>query len=148
MYSSKISVVNIILFFFILVISAKAQNTNKDSLPDLVDEFESTEVLVVVEQMPEFPGGPKALMTYLTNNLKYPQEARKMGLEGRVYIKFIVTKLGKIENVKVIKGIPDGELLEKEAVRVISSMPDWNPGKQEGKAANVYMTLPVNFKLN
>lgn len=99
----------------------------------------------VVEEMPEFPGGESALMKYLIKNIKYPPEAREQNIQGKVVVKFIVTRVGKIDSVYVLK--PIHASLDEEAIRVIKSMPDWKPGKQNGKAVNVYYSLPINFKL-
>ena len=108
----------------------------------------TTEIVTYVEIMPEFPGGQAALIQYLSNNIKYPEECRKMGVEGKVFVKFIVDPSGNITNVQVLRGVVDGKLLEKEAVRVVESMPKWKPGTQGGKAVNVYFTLPISFKLS
>ena len=110
------------------------------------DESKSTdEVFVVVEKQPEFPGGVSKLMTYLSDNISYPKEAIEKNIQGRVTCDFIVEKDGSISNVKVVRGIDT--YLDKEAVRVIESMPNWNPGKQRGQAVRVRYTLPVVFKL-
>lgn len=111
-------------------------------------EAPQEETFVIVEKMPEFPGGQAALIQYLSNNIKYPEECRKMGVEGKVFVKFIVDPSGNITNVQVLRGVVDGKLLEKEAVRVVESMPKWKPGTQGGKAVNVYFTLPISFKLS
>lgn len=103
------------------------------------------EVLIVVEQMPEYPGGDAAMMKFLAENLKYPDMAKDNGVEGTVYIKFIVNSKGKISNAEVIKGIGSG--CDEEALRVVKKMPQWNPGTQEGKPVDVYYTLPIKFKL-
>ena len=99
----------------------------------------------IVEQRPEYPGGEKALMQYLSDNLKYPQVARETGIEGKVHIRFVVSKTGEISNVQVRRA-PHPSLGE-EGVRVVKSMPKWIPGKQNGKAVNVYFTLPIDFVL-
>ena len=112
-----------------------------------VEEAPQDETFVIVEQMPEFPGGQAALMQYLSTNIKYPEECRKMGVEGKVFVKFIVDQTGNIINAQVLRGVPDGKLLEKEALRVVNAMPKWMPGKQGGKVVSVYFTLPISFKL-
>jgi TonB family protein len=116
--------------------------------PKAVEESPQEETFVIVEKMPEFPGGPAALMQYLNSKIKYPEECRKMGVEGKVFIKFVVDKEGIINQVAVLRGVSDCNLLEKEALRVVRSMPKWTPGKQHGKAVNVYFTLPISFKLS
>jgi len=103
-------------------------------------------VYTVIEKMPLFPGGNNKLMNYIAKNLKYPVEAQKKGIQGKVIVQFIVTKSGKVENAKVIRGIDPA--LEKEALRVVNSMPDWIPGTQNGEKVSVYYTLPIVFKLD
>lgn len=97
-----------------------------------------------VEQMPSFPGGNSALMTYLSKNIRYPSAAAKNNIHGRVVCNFIIEKDGSVSDVRVINSV--GPSLDKEAVRLLSSMPKWNPGKQKGKAVRVKYTLPVNFQ--
>jgi TonB family protein len=100
----------------------------------------------VVEQMPEYPGGPKALMEFLNNNVQYPAEAEKAGIQGRVIATFVVEKDGSISNAKVVKSVDP--LLDAEAIRVISAMPNWIPGKQNGKVVRVKYTVPLSFHLD
>lgn len=102
-------------------------------------------VFTVVEDMPKFPGGDQALLTYIAENVKYPIETQKAGVQGRVIVACIITKEGKIDDVKVVRGV--SAELDKEAVRVIGSMPTWTPGKQRGKTVNVKYTIPVTFRL-
>ena len=110
------------------------------------EEEEEQVVFVVVETMPEFPGGQAALFKYLSENVKYPVIAQENGIQGRVICQFVVNKDGSIVDVEVVRSGGDASL-DKEAVRVIKSMPKWNPGKQRGKAVLVKYTVPVNFKL-
>ena len=100
---------------------------------------------VVVETLPEFKGGKEAMAAWIISNLKYPAEAVKNKITGKVLVNFIVTSSGKIKNVTVSKSA--SPLLDGEAIRVISSMPDWKPGTQAGKSVNVQMQVPVEFKL-
>ena len=109
-------------------------------------EEEEEVVFVVVETMPEFPGGQAALFKYLSENVKYPVIAQENGIQGRVICQFVVNKDGSIVDVEVVRSGGDASL-DKEAVRVIKSMPKWKPGKQRGKAVRVKYTVPVNFKL-
>ncbi len=109
-------------------------------------EVEEEEVYIIVEQMPGFPGGEEALLKYISDHMEYPTMAIERGIEGRVTVRFVVNKDGYVENVEVIRGVH--ELLDKEAVRVIKSLPRWNPGKQNGVAVAVYYNVPVNFTLN
>jgi TonB family protein len=116
-----------------------------DNLQKL-DTIPKDEVFVLVEDMPEFPGGDEARNNYLTKNIKYPEVARKEGIEGRVFITFVVEKDGSIADVKVLRGIGGG--CDEEAVRVIENMPVWIPGKQRGKNVRVQFNMPIVFKLN
>lgn len=102
-------------------------------------------VFDVVEQMPDFPGGMSALMQYLGKHIKYPVVAEENGIQGRVIVTFVVEKNGSITDVQVIKSVDPS--LDKEAVRVVKSMPHWIPGKQNGSAVRVKYTLPVTFRL-
>lgn len=106
---------------------------------------EDNEVYQVVEQQAEFPGGVTELMKYLNGNIKYPAIARENGIQGRVVLKFVVEKDGTVNGITVLKGIH--ELLDKEAIRVVKSMPGWKAGKQGGRNVRSYFTLPVSFKL-
>ena len=112
--------------------------------PEPVKE-EETKVFDVVEQMPSFPGGPSALMQYLSSNIKYPVVAEENGVQGRVVCTFVVERDGSITDVRVVKSVDPS--LDKEAVRVVKSMPKWIPGKQNGSAVRVKYTVPVTFKL-
>lgn len=111
-----------------------------------VEEEEEEVIFMVVETMPEFPGGQQALFKYLNENVKYPVIAQENGIQGRVICQFVVNKDGAIVDVEVVRSGGDPSL-DKEAVRVIKSMPKWNPGKQRGKAVRVKYTVPVNFRL-
>ncbi len=104
------------------------------------------EVFTVVEQQPEFPGGMKALGTYLNQNLKYPDAAEKAKVSGKVFVSFIVTKTGEITDVQILKGMGFGT--DEEAIRVVSQMPRWKPGRQEKELLNVRFNLPINFELD
>ena len=106
---------------------------------------EETKVFDVVEQMPSFPGGPSALIQYLSSNIKYPVVAEENGVQGRVVCTFVVERDGSITDVRVIKSVDPS--LDKEAVRVVKSMPKWIPGKQNGSAVRVKYTVPVTFRL-
>lgn len=101
---------------------------------------------VTVEQMPAFPGGESAMHEFIKNDLKYPEEAQKNGIQGRVTVRFIVKSTGDISDVSVIRGIEPS--MDKEAARMVSSMPKWTPGKQNGQAVDVYYTLPIVYRLN
>ena len=110
------------------------------------EEVEEQEIFEVVEQMPEFPnGGMAGLMQYLSKNIKYPTIAQENGTQGRVTVQFVVNADGSIVDAKVIRGVDP--YLDKEALRVINSMPKWKPGMQRGKAVRVKYTVPVMFRL-
>ena len=109
------------------------------------EEVLETEIFTVVESMPEFPGGMGELMKFLAKNIKYPPLAKESGIQGRVFINFVVEPTGAISNVKVLRGIGGG--CDEEAVRVVASMPKWKPGKQRGKSVRVSYNLPVKFTL-
>lgn len=106
---------------------------------------EVEKVFDVVEQMPSFPGGPSALMEWLSNNVKYPVVAQENGVQGRVVVSFVVERDGSITDVKVVRGVDPS--LDKEASRVVKAMPRWIPGKQNGSAVRVKYTVPVAFRL-
>lgn len=106
---------------------------------------EENKVFDVVEQMPAFPGGPSALMSYLSKNIKYPVVAEENGVQGRVIVTFVVEKDGSITDVHIAKSVDPS--LDKEAQRVVRSMPNWIPGKQNGSAVRVKYTVPVTFRL-
>lgn len=99
----------------------------------------------MVEQMPEFPRGQDALLKYLASNIKYPESARKAGIQGIVYINYVVEKDGSLSNMKVLRGIGNG--CDEEALRVVSMMPKWKIGKQRGEAVAVEYNLPIKFSL-
>ena len=101
-------------------------------------------VFDVVEQMPEFPGGMEALVKYMAENMKYPEDAKKQQVEGRVLVQFIVETDGSVSNTEVLMRVFPS--LDAEAVRVISGMPKWIPGKQNGKVVRVKYTIPVSFR--
>ncbi len=103
-------------------------------------------VFILAETKPEFLGKDKEIHKFISKNIKYPEEARKKGIQGKVYTRFTITKTGEIKNVKVVKGIGHG--CDKEAVRVVKLMPKWKPGTVKGKKVNVEYNLPINFKLD
>lgn len=116
-------------------------------VPPVMEEEEvvEAEIFTVVESMPEFPGGPAKMMEYIAKNIKYPAMARESGIQGRVFVNFVVEPDGSVSNVKVLRGIGGG--CDEEAVRVVESMPTWTPGRQRGKAVRVSFNLPVRFTL-
>ena len=113
--------------------------------PEPPKHEEENKVCDVVEQMPSFPGGMGALMSWLSQNIKYPVIAAENGVQGRVIVQFVVEKDGSVTDVHVAKSVDPS--LDKEAARVVKAMPKWNPGKQNGSAVRVKYTVPVTFKL-
>ena len=129
--SLKVALMMLVLLFSFM--TSTAQTKKNDMVFD------------VVEVMPQFPGGQIAMLQYLMKNIKYPEQAMKEGIQGRVTVRFIVEKDGSISDVKPVLSVHP--LLNKEAVRVVESMPKWTPGKQNGKPVRVRFNLPVMFKL-
>jgi protein TonB len=102
-------------------------------------------VFFKVEEMPEFPGGEQALRDYIAGNIKYPEQAIKDSIMGKVFISFVIDTAGRVEEAKVVRGVHP--LLDNESLRVIRSMPAWIPGKEKGKPVKVAYTIPVAFLL-
>lgn len=105
------------------------------------------QIFTVVEQMPEFPGGEEEMMKYLGSKIKYPAMEKDNNISGTVYLTFVVEPDGNITDVKSLRGVKGGPGLEQEAARVVKSMPNWKPGKQNGKSVRVQFNLPVRFSL-
>jgi TonB family protein len=116
----------------------------QEIIPEKSEEA-PTEVFVVVEEMPAYPGGDKAMMEFIYNNIVYPEEAKEKNIQGRVVLRFVVKYTGEVGNVQVIKGVDPS--LDKEAQRVIEKLPVWKPGRQGGKPVNVWYSVPVTFQL-
>lgn len=112
-------------------------------LPESLNPDE--QVFFIVEDMPEFPGGEKALRSYVGNAVKYPAVAQENGIQGKVYVTFVVSKDGNVANAKIARGVDPS--LDAEALRVVNGLPKWQPGKQKGQAVNVSYTIPINFAL-
>jgi len=112
---------------------------------EVKEEEAPQEVFVVVEEMPTFPGGEAELMKFIYANIQYPTVAQENNIQGRVVLKFCVTYKGGVDQVQVIKGVDPA--LDAEAIRVIKMLPTWKPGKQGGKAVNVWYNVPVTFQL-
>lgn len=107
---------------------------------------EKNPIFTVVEEMPEYPGGKNAMYKFMGENIKYPENAKEEGISGTVFITFVVEKDGRVNDVKLLRGVD--ESLDKEAMRVIKMMPNWKPGKQSGKTVRVQYNLPVKFALD
>lgn len=120
-----------------------ALNDNKKKVTEVSDD---EQVFRVVEDMPEFPGGNDQLRKYISENVKYPQTAKEKGIQGKVFVSFVVTKDGSITQTKVERGVDP--VLDKEALRVVSELPQWKPGSQRGTKVNVQFTIPINFALD
>ncbi len=115
-------------------------------IQDAPVQEKADEIFDVVETMPTPPGGMEGWNKYLSNNLKYPTQARRMGIEGTVYVVFVVNTDGSIQDVGILRGIGGG--CDEEAMRVVRNAPKWTPGKQRGRPVRVKMRLPIRFKLS
>ncbi|MDD4967985.1 MAG: TonB family protein [Paludibacter sp.] len=100
---------------------------------------------MIVDKMPQYPGGEKALMYYIGRHLKYPVITQKKGIQGKLIVRFVVNKSGKVENAKIIQGLEENA--DAEGLRVVNSLPDWIPGEQKGEKVSVYYTLPIAYKI-
>lgn len=146
---------NTILIFFLSLfcISANAQNDSTETVeaPQESNTKKSTikaeapSVFTYVEQMPEYAGGETEMLLFIKENLKYPEEALEEGLEAKVYVKFVVDENGAISNVISVR--PAGNGFDEEAIRVVESMPEWKPGKQNGRAVKVHFQIPIRFSI-
>jgi TonB family protein len=127
-------------------VALNAGTNSSMTASEVLDTPQEDPVFKVVEVMPKYPGGQEALFKYMSNNVKYPENARKNRIQGTVFISFVVKKDGTVSDARVLRGVD--EELDKEALRVVNEMPKWNPGKEKGKPVNVQFNLPVAFKLN
>ncbi len=109
------------------------------------EEEEEAQVFFIVEEMPEFPGGEAALRSFIAKSINYPVIAQENGIQGKVYVTFVVDKDGGISDAKIARGVDPS--LDKEALRVVNSLPKWKPGKQRGKPVRVSYTVPISFVL-
>lgn len=100
----------------------------------------------MVEESPQYPGGKVAMMQFIKESMKYPEEARKKGFQGRVYVQFVIDAKGNVGETKIVRGVDP--LLDAEAIRIITSMPQWKPGKMGGKEVSSWYTVPITFKLD
>jgi protein TonB len=128
-------------------VEADQETVMDDFVPVFEEEEEvaEMEIFTVVEAMPDYPGGDAARMQFLQDNIKYPQMARESGIQGTVYVTFVVETDGSVTDVRVLRGIGGG--CDEEAIRVIKLMPKWNPGKQRGKPVRVQFNMPIKFTL-
>lgn len=126
----------------------EADQDTEVEIVEIEDEEEEDEaqVFVIVENMPEFPGGTLELRKYINQHVVYPEIAKENGIQGRVFVQFVVNKKGEVEQVKIVRGVDPS--LDKESLRVIKNLPKWKPGEQRGKKVRVSFTVPINFQLN
>lgn len=113
--------------------------------PIIEEEEQQEEIFMIVESMPEFPGGESKLYEYLADNIKYPELAKDAGISGRVFVSFVVEKDGSVTDIRILRGIGGG--CDEEAIRLVKNMPKWTPGKQRGKAVRVTFNLSIKFTL-
>jgi protein TonB len=117
----------------------------KDEKPQVIEQPQQAEIFTVVEEQPGYPGGEEARIKFLQDNIKYPEEAKELGIQGKVFVTFVVEVDGSITDVKVLRGIGGG--CDEEAIRVVKAMPKWVPGKQRGVPVRVQFNLPIKFTL-
>lgn len=117
----------------------------KDEGPRVIETPVQAEIFTVVEEQPGYPGGEEARIGFLQQNIKYPEEAKELGIQGRVFVTFVVEVDGSISDVRVLRGIGGG--CDEEAIRVVKAMPKWVPGKQRGVPVRVQFNLPIKFTL-
>jgi protein TonB len=144
MFTEKFIEMRSLLFSTSLLFVFSSLCAQSDS-SSIKSSSEESKIFTFVEQMPQFPGGDAALVKFLQKKIKYPKEELSKDIQGKVLIKFVVNEDGKVSDVTVERGASPG--LDKEAVRVVKSMPKFKPGKQQGKAVKVYFMLPIIFKL-
>jgi TonB family protein len=125
------------ILLVVSVILCHAQTNDVDGNAD--------KVYTIVEEMPKFPGGETQLLNYVAHNVKYPATARENGIQGKVYVAFVIDTIGSVIEARVLRGIGGG--CDEEALRVVNSMPKWAPGTQDGKPVRVQYNLPINFVL-
>lgn len=139
------NLLNLSLLFLVATVSFGQQ----EDIPGPVEEVKSDETVEIfefAEKSPEFPGGTAEMMKYIGDHLEYPVIAKENGVQGKVYVQFVIDSIGNINHPVIVKGAHP--ILDKEAIRVIESMPKWIPGEQKGKPVNVMYTLPIMFKLD
>jgi len=128
------------------LIDLESDENTKVEIVEIVEEaVVEDEIFYIVETMPEFPGGELALRKYIAQNVDYPVAARENDIQGKVYIRFVVTEAGAVDQVQVARGVHP--LLDAEAIRVVKGLPSWKPGEQRGKKVKVWYTVPINFQL-
>lgn len=156
---SKLRMFLSVIGFFIVfaMVTVSCSNDKEPELPETpvgqksVENSEKTTppgdvVFTVVEKMPEFPGGMSALMKFIGDHITYPKQAKQAGIQGKVFIRFIVEKDGSVSNVKVLRGIGGG--CDEEAMRVVKMLPKWKAGEQNGQKVRVSFNIPIKFSLD
>ena len=150
----KVQVINLIevenekeieLPYFEVVIDIERSIENEPEVIFEEPDEVADEIVVIAETMPSFEGGISEFYKFVGKHLKYPAQARRMGIEGKVYVHFVVSKEGSLSDIKVVKGIGAG--CDEEVLRIINMSPKWNPGRQRGNPVRVRMMLPITFKL-
>ena len=135
----------------ILVTAALFMTFGFDQIQNIPQEKKTTSIkqkeepFIIVEQMPVFQGGEEALRNYIIKEVKYPEDAKKAGIQGKVFVTFVVDKTGKVTNTQIGRGVSPS--IDQEAIRVVNNMPDWIPGKHDGVNVAVQYTIPINFAL-
>ncbi|WNJ18144.1 energy transducer TonB [Pontibacter sp. G13] len=141
---------SLLLLMTSFAFSTFAQNKDEGDKSSPVSSLESlseeSQIYEIVEEPAEFPGGMSAMIGFIQENLQYPPDARRMGIEGKVYLSFIVEKDGSLSDVKVLRSVC--ESIDTESIRLVKSMPRWKPGTQRGKRVRVKFVLPLGFKLS
>ena len=138
---------HLLLALFLIPLIGVAQ----DSLSTELDTVENQDLIFdFPEEMPEFPGGEQAMYKFIIANMEYPTMAKEAGIQGKVYIQFVIDTTGEVTDIQVIRGVKQegGNALDREAIRVIRIMPKWKPGSINGKPVRVRFTLPINFSLH
>jgi periplasmic protein TonB len=147
----------IFIIFVLLEFKGLSQVENKEEKVELIDpkvndstrsSIHNNYIYDLVDETADFPGGMYACKNFILSNLVYPQNAKENKLEGKCFLKFIVSETGNISNIKVLKGVPNCPECDVEALRIVQTMPKWKPAKINGKPVNSTFTLPVQFKLS
>jgi TonB family protein len=129
-----------------IISKSKDLELKSDSVSGELTLAQQQDVFFIVDQMPEFPGGQTALQNFIAQTVKYPEEALNKGIQGKVFVSFIVGKTGRVGSMKIARGVDSA--LDAEALRVVGLLPKWKPGKQGGKLVQVSYTIPINFALD
>jgi len=115
------------------------------AIAQTTDSTKNQDIFITVETMPEYPGGEQTRLSFLANNIRYPKEEMAIGIQGTVYVQFVIEKDGSISNTKILRGVSSN--IDKEVIRVVKLMPNWKPGTQKGEAVRAQFNMPVRFIL-